>query len=71
MGIFEILNYIKMLKDEKNLDIKFLKPEEALDSPNITVVIKGGIPKGIYIPFSSISVLIELFEKIKKKSETS
>lgn len=57
----------KILELAKKLEVSFKNHDEAIEHPKSSIVLKNGLPKGIYIPLSDVPRLVGLAKELWKE----
>jgi len=65
MNPFEVLNKLKKLKDA-GVEVVF---SENLQDGKITVLLKQGLPQGVYIPLSVVPKILKIVNELKGEKE--
>ena len=65
MNPFEVLNKLKKLKDA-GVEVVF---SENLQDGKITVLLKHGLPQGVYIPLSVVPKILKIVNELKGENE--
>ena len=65
MNPFEVLNKLKKLKDA-GVEVVF---SENLQDGKITVLLKQGLPQGVYIPLSVVPKILKVVNELKGENE--